>query len=663
MGAKSIELVDKKDLIDAFAQSMGIEAAEEFIHERIRLSGLENKPRYSLQELFRVSAMLIRVGGLVGVIAQTFTNNILTKLQEEAQQRADETERESEEIFDSVNIGIVLFDMETYRVVDINTKALQMIGYEEDEALSLTCADVFLQGDQAMCPSLELGESVDNWEAVIQTKEGGRIPALISVKAIKFKGRPCLLESIVDITPIKEVEFQLRRERQRAEEASRVKSRFLANMSHEIRTPLNAVIGFSDLLSSTSLNEDQQDYVHTIRESGSLLLSLISDILDISKIEAGEVELEVIPFSLRDLVKGVLKIAQPRLVSGRVNMQSWYDSRVPDFFQGDPTRIRQVLLNLLSNALKFTEEGSISLEVRVAEGGVDAGSETCPVILSVRDTGIGIPRERIDTIFDAFTQADTSTTRKFGGTGLGLAISKAFVEMMGGEIRVFSSPGQGSEFRIRLPLEKAAEDKPADINLHVPKSDSPAALVSDCDSPGRMNILVAEDNRVNQKLIKHLIGKLGHDVTLADNGAVAVEMALSRDFDICLMDLQMPEMGGVEATRVLRSRGKKPVADYRPHSGGADRGPGGMLCRWHERFPDQAGECGATAADTDPLGHPGPGRGTGASRSAAGLNRRREEGAATRNPQQRRSGEVPRRPGVCEGCEKWSAARRAGREE
>ncbi|MDD5488769.1 MAG: ATP-binding protein, partial [Candidatus Omnitrophica bacterium] len=262
--------------------------------------------------------------------------------------------------------------------------------------------------------------------------------------------------------------------RQMAEEASKSKSQFLANMSHEIRTPMNAVIGFSELLKNTELTSMQNDYVDTIMDSGGVLLTLISDILDISKIEAGEVQLEHIDFDLEHLVDSTFKIISSRARDKNIKLFYNFQPGMPTRYKGDPTRIRQILLNLLSNAVKFTDEGNISADIKLKDGAVavspngrtagdvDVG-EHAEIFISVNDTGIGIPKERQDDIFNSFTQADSSTTRKYGGTGLGLAISKALVEKMGGKIWIESEAGKGSSFMFTITLRRSASVASEDI--------------------------------------------------------------------------------------------------------------------------------------------------------------------------------------------------------
>ncbi|HEV3300340.1 MAG TPA: ATP-binding protein [Planctomycetaceae bacterium] len=360
----------------------------------------------------------------------------------------------------------------------------------------------------------------------------------------------------------------------KAQAADRAKSEFLANMSHEIRTPMTAILGFADYLDDSALDRTgAQDALQTIKRNGEHLLAIINDILDLSKIESGKLVIEQVRCSPRQIVADVIELLQVRIAAKGLAATTHFDPRVPLHVLTDPTRLRQIVLNLVSNAVKFTETGGVQVIVRWRDQ-----NKSRPLLqIDVVDTGIGMTSDHVSRLFQPFTQADSSTTRRFGGSGLGLAISHRLAEMLGGTITVSSVCGAGSTFQLLLPTPALAADGSTDS---LRSGDS--ALRRQQKEPNRQpltgrRLLLAEDAPDNQRLIMYVLRKAGADVTLAENGAVACELSLAahdegKPFDVVLMDMQMPIVDGYQAVKQLRLAGyHEPIIALTAHSMGSDR--------------------------------------------------------------------------------------------
>ena len=456
-------------------------------------------------------------------------------------------------ILNSTREGIYGIDRDGYCTF-MNRAMSNALGYMPEELLGRRIhavihhtsghGEAYSESDCPIMQTLRTGRMMSHDDDVFRRKDGTSLPVAYSAYPIKEDETVCgVVVSFVDITEPKRQSMELKRAKDKAESANQAKTEFLANMSHEIRTPLNAILGMGELLSETSLTEEQQEYMRTSKRAGEALLTLIDQILDMAKVEAGHIVLEHIPFDLHLLARSTLDLFRARAEANGVRLVCRIGNGVPVWVMGDMHRLRQVLLNLLGNAVKFTSQGYVTLAVTLEPLEQDSGY----LQFSIADTGIGIPPDKRDDIFDSFKQADSSTTRRYGGTGLGLAIVKQLVELMGGAIRVESEPGRGSVFTFtaQLPATEAAID----------------SVAGNCGGPDGipegvretpLTILLAEDSPDNVLLIQAYVKHAGHLVEVAENGAVAVEKFKTRHFDLVIMDIQMPVMDGYAAIRAIR---------------------------------------------------------------------------------------------------------------
>ena len=428
-------------------------------------------------------------------------------------------------------------------ICDVNQQACDSLGYTRDELIGMPAPLIDPDADadvvDANLRRLERGETVTFYSRH-RRKDGTYFPVEVRTRPFRQDERLFAVCLIRDVTEQRRVEETLRAAKVAADEANRAKSEFLATMSHEIRTPMNGILGFAEILRETPLSDEQRTFVETITSSGETLLSLINDILDLSKIEAGQVDLEDVSFDLATVLSEVVALLAPRAGEKGLVLSS-SPGTLPASMRGDPNRVRQVLLNLVGNAIKFTERGAVAVTAKQAGDGA--------VRISVADTGIGIDPAALPKLFHRFSQADASTTRRFGGTGLGLAICKRLVELMGGTIGVTSRPGEGSTFWFTMPVRVAAAGAGQTI---VPAPGDPwdeRVL----DGPA-LRVLVVEDNAANQLLATIMLSSLGCTVDVAATGREAVEKFERTPYDAIFMDYFMPEMDGVEATREIRRR-------------------------------------------------------------------------------------------------------------
>jgi PAS domain S-box-containing protein len=457
------------------------------------------------------------------------------------------------------------------RFVYVNHTACRTLGYNREELLGLLPGDVFADFPPEAWPEqwerFKQRESF-RMETRLRTKQGRAVAVEIDVTFLVFGGTEYLCVFAREIEARKRAEAELQAAKDAAVSANEAKSHFLANMSHEIRTPLTAILGYADLIADPrQTHEERVESIETIRRNGDHLLQVISDILDLSKIEAGRMVLESIPCSPVWVVEDVASAVRARASCKGLRLSVAYEGPLPQTITTDPTRLRQILLNLVSNAVKFTESGEVAIRVRMTEGGDGARIE-----FEVADTGIGMSDLELGRLFEAFSQGDESTARRFGGTGLGLAITRRLTHLLGGEIRVDSAPERGSRFIVSLSTGAlGARLDPAPTREPVAEVEDPPTTVL----AGR--VLVAEDGPDNQRLIRTILTRAGLTVDIAENGRTAVEKVRAAEeaeapYDAVLMDIQMPEMDGHAATQALRRAGfARPIIALTAHAMSTDR--------------------------------------------------------------------------------------------
>ena len=434
--------------------------------------------------------------------------------------------------------------------IEANKYACKLSGFSRAELMTKAPEDLFLPMEGRGLTVQDFGlENRNVVEVALLRKDGRRLPVEVSSHLVTIDGESFVISVARDISQHKRVEKQLRKAKEAAEAANRAKSEFLTNMSHELRTPLNGVIGMVDLLIRSQLGTEQQQYAEVIKNSGEALMALLDDLLDYSKVESGQIYLVNFPFILRHEVQQVVDRLRPLAKDQQLEFEFEIDSDLPDRLLGDPVRVKQVLSKLVGNAIKFTPSGRVRVEISSDSSpagcdsvadlhdtqdqniDIDEVGEKAWVRFSVRDTGIGIPAERLKDIFYQFTQVDSSPTRSYGGTGIGLAIANKLVSLMGGRLQVESQVNQGSTFSALIPFYP----DPIQRKGYSGKS-----------------VLVVEDDPVNQQVLVAMLKRMGLEAQLAYNGQEAVSKVLDNDYSLVLMDLHMPGMNGLDAARAIR---------------------------------------------------------------------------------------------------------------
>ncbi len=536
------------------AQTAEIRKANESLEQRVAARTAELQAANDSLRASRIAAMSL-----------TEDATAARKKAEAAREALRESEHRYRLLFDRNPDSVFSLDA-TGRFVLVNPACELLSGYSAAELRQRSfidlCAPDQLAGALASFERCVHGQAYSELETALVRKDGRRVDVWVSGEPVVSDGQVVAVHCTAkDVTERKRAEDQLATAKRAAESANQAKGRFLANMSHELRTPMNAILGMIDVALQNATDATVLDCLQTAKGSADLLLTLLNDLLDSAKIESGKLELESAPFSLRHVLEQTTQALAVRASEKGISFSCRVPPEVPDALVGDQVRLRQVFLNLAGNGIKFTEKGEVTVTVQVESQGTE---EAC-LRFAVRDTGIGIPQADMDRIFHPFTQADVSTARRFGGTGLGLTICSSLAGMMGGRIWAESQPGQGSTFYfvVRLPLAKDSCPEPK-TNPEVPAV--PAST---------LRILLAEDNPANQKLAAYVLRGRGHMVEIVGDGQQAISMIQENRYDVILMDVQMPGMDGLEATKTVRAhedgRRRVPIIAMTAHAMKGDR--------------------------------------------------------------------------------------------
>ncbi|WP_026376300.1 PAS domain S-box protein [Aestuariibacter salexigens] len=445
-------------------------------------------------------------------------------------------------------VGIAINKLEDGSFDFVNKEFSRFTGYDVDELNNMDywqlTPEKYAEDEQVQLGSLQETGRYGPYKKEYIHRDGHCYPVLLSgVKIQDNHGQDYIWSVVQDISEQEKVESILRKAKEQAESASRAKSVFLSNMSHEIRTPMNGVLGTLQILQRDSTEDKNSKLISTAIYSANTLLTIINDILDYSKIESHQLEIENVSFSLKQVAESVMSDMLPLASEKGINLVLDFEDSMPASWQGDPVRVRQILMNLVSNAVKFTKQGSVNIQFRRAQRGSIQG-----FILDITDTGIGMSKEAVSTLFERFTQADASITRKFGGTGLGMSITNNLVSLMHGDIRVVSKEGEGTKFVVFLPSQPLTDEH-----------DTSPENFEAVETPdlSEMIILIAEDNDVNQEIIRSMLEPTHATLYFAENGQIAVDICNEINPDIVLLDIQMPVMDGKEAYTTIRKTNQK----------------------------------------------------------------------------------------------------------
>jgi len=516
------------------------------------LSDIEAKIKKKDGDVLDVSVSISILKDLDGnIMGSIGIMNDITNLKV-ATRKVQESEAKVRAVLDNTAAAIIQVDSEE-RIVSWNKFTEKMLGAKKKDLFMRKVSSLYPRKEWQKIRSEKIRDKGAGYhiESKIIKQNGDIIDVDLSINILKdsndkITGSVGIMQ---DITQRKKFQEMLVSAKLAAEQANSAKSMFLANMSHEVRTPMNAIMGMLDLTLDTELSEEQKDNLVVAKESADNLLGLINDILDLSKVEAGKISLENIEFHLHNIVRNVVKGLSVIAKDKNLKLEVDIEENVPELIKGDPVRLRQIIINLVNNAIKFTSEGKITVGIKLES----IRDKQAVLLFYVKDEGIGIPKDKHKTVFEIFAQADDSTTRKFGGTGLGLAICKRLVEMMNGTIWIESEVGQGSTFLFTGEFDIVDKDASEVGKLYSEEKEE----VNENAAADYLKILLAEDNIVNQKIAARMLEKFGWNVYVVENGKLAVEQYQKESYDVILMDAQMPEMNGFEATAAIREREKE----------------------------------------------------------------------------------------------------------